>query len=135
MGREATPEIGELRPLAAQGTDDCDRRDAADLEARIAQLERRMDRLIDALSSRDVIGQAKGVLMSYLAIDADAAFQRLWELARAADVQVVELASAFVDRVCARGPACAEDQRATTEMLDQLAVTNPASPTTRPDPA
>lgn len=135
MGREATPEIAELRPLGAQIAADCDRRDAADLDARIAQLEHRTDRLIDALSSRDVIGQAKGVLMSCLAIDADAAFQRLWDLSHAADVQIVELASTLIDRVCLRGPACTEGQRAITEMLDQLAVTNPASPTTRPDPA
>ncbi|HEY2192971.1 MAG TPA: ANTAR domain-containing protein [Actinomycetospora sp.] len=98
-----------------------------DLESRIAQLEHRVDGLIDALRSRDVIGQAKGVLISHDAADADAAFERLWELSRAADVEVVELASAFVAQVQARAPSCAQDRRAITEILDQLAVTVSAS--------
>ncbi|HEY2224503.1 ANTAR domain-containing protein [Actinomycetospora sp.] len=126
MGREATPEIAELRRLAAHVAAGCDCRDAAELDARIAQLEHRVDGLIDTLLSRDVIGQAKGVLMSHLAVDADAAFERLRELSRVAGVEVAELSSAFVGQVRAHGPACAEDRRAITELLDQLAVTVPA---------
>jgi ANTAR domain len=134
MGREATPDVAGLRRLAGRVAAEMDRRDVLDLDARIAQLERRVDGLIDALRCRDVIGQAKGVLMSHDAIDADAAFERLRELSRAAGVEVVELASAFVGQVRARGPVCAGDRRTIDEILDQLTATVPTRPATGTDP-
>ena len=127
MGRDATPDVAELRRLAGRVAADMDRRDVPDPDARIAQLDRRVDGLIDALRCRDVIGQAKGVLMSHHALDADAAFDRLRELSRTADVEVVELASAFVDQVRARGPVCAGDRRAIDERWDQLTATAPTT--------
>jgi hypothetical protein len=125
MGRDATPDVAELRRLAGRVAADMDRRDVLDLEARIAQLERQVDGLIDALRCREVIGQAEGVLMSHYAIDPDAAFERLRELARAANVEIVELASAFVGQVRTRGPVCAGDHRTINEILEQLTETGP----------
>jgi hypothetical protein len=134
MGPDATPDVAELRRLAGRVAAESDRRDALDLDARIDQLERRVDGLIDALRSRDVIGQAEGVLMSHHAIDADAAFERMRELSRTAGGDLVELASAFVGQVRARGPACAEDRRAIDEIVDQLAATTPTRPATGAEP-
>jgi hypothetical protein len=119
----STPDVADLQRLAVDVAAESGRRDVFDLDSRVAQLERRVDGLIDALQSRDVIGQAEGVLISHHAIDANAAFERLRELSRAADVEVVELASAFVGQVQARAPACAEDRRAIIEILDQLVAT------------
>ncbi len=134
MGRDTTPDVPELRRLAGRVAPESDRRDVLDLDARIELLERRVDGLIDALRCRDVIGQAKGVLMSHHAIDAEAAFERLLELSRAAGVEVDELASAFVGQVRARGPVGAEDRRAIDAMLDQLVATAPTRPATGTEP-
>lgn len=61
----------------------------ADLER--AQLRR-------ALDSRDVIGQAKGILMNRRGIDADAAFDLLRRTSQDLNVKLADLARTFSDR-------------------------------------
>lgn len=61
----------------------------ADLER--AQLRR-------ALDSRDVIGQAKGILMHRRGIDADAAFELLRRTSQELNVKLADLARTFADR-------------------------------------
>lgn len=62
---------------------------AADL--RVSQLEQ-------ALSSRDVIGQAKGILMERRGITADEAFDTLRRASQALNVKLAEVAQTLVDR-------------------------------------
>ncbi len=45
MGPDATPDVAELRRLAGRVAAESDRRDVLDLDARIDQLERRVDGL------------------------------------------------------------------------------------------
>ena len=52
--------------------------------------------LAEGLESRDVIGQAKGILMARERIDADAAFDRLRELSQHRNVKLREIATALV---------------------------------------
>lgn len=61
--------------------------------AAIALLEaQRTDQLRRALASRDVIGQAKGILMAQRRITADQAFTLLAQASRATDAKVVDIA-------------------------------------------
>jgi transcriptional regulator with GAF, ATPase, and Fis domain len=50
-----------------------------------------------ALSSRDLIGQAKGILMYAHRIDADTAFRRLVERSKATNTKLVEIARAVAE--------------------------------------
>ncbi|MDQ6726095.1 MAG: GAF and ANTAR domain-containing protein [Actinomycetota bacterium] len=58
-----------------------------------------VDQLNEALRSRDVIGQAKGILMAREAITADAAFERLRRMSQSANVKVRTVAQQIVDSV------------------------------------
>lgn len=58
-------------------------------EARAAQFR-------EALASRDVIGQAKGILMKDFAVDADGAFNILRQMSQETNVRVVDLACRLV---------------------------------------
>ena len=53
--------------------------------------------LREAVRSRDVIGQAKGILMERHSIDEPTAFELLREHARSTNRKVVDVASAVVD--------------------------------------
>lgn len=57
---------------------------------------RRMVQLRDAVTSRDVIGQAKGILMHRFGIDANAAFGRLVEASQDMNVKLVDIARWYV---------------------------------------
>ena len=59
-------------------------------EARTAQFR-------EALASRDIIGQAKGLLMKDFAVDADGAFDLLRQMSQDTNVRVVDLARRLVD--------------------------------------
>lgn len=74
-------------------------------QERIGRLEDRVHGLSQALRSRDVIGQAKGVLIAHLQIDADAAFAVLVRYSQHTNTQLAEIAAALVARVRDRGPA------------------------------
>ena len=51
-----------------------------------------------ALSSRDIIGQAKGMIMERFNVDAVQAFDLLTKLSQQSDTQVAELAADLVSR-------------------------------------
>jgi AmiR/NasT family two-component response regulator len=50
-----------------------------------------------ALASRDVIGQAKGMIMERYAMSADRAFEMLCQLSHDTNVPLAEVAAAIVD--------------------------------------
>ncbi|MEJ2871282.1 GAF and ANTAR domain-containing protein [Actinomycetospora sp. OC33-EN08] len=57
---------------------------------------RRIVQLRDAVSSRDVIGQAKGILMNRYGIDDTTAFRRLVEASQDMNVKLVDIARWYV---------------------------------------
>lgn len=66
-------------------------------QAELAMAEsRRAEQLREALGRRDVIGQAKGILMERHRITADTAFSRLSVASQAANVKLVEVAGYLV---------------------------------------
>ncbi|GAB88601.1 GAF and ANTAR domain-containing protein [Gordonia rhizosphera] len=58
---------------------------------------REKEQLRAALSSRDLIGQAKGMLMERFRIDADAAFLLLSRLSQDSNTKLVEVATRIID--------------------------------------
>lgn len=73
-----------------------------ELEAKLQEANRQIETLRQALSSRAVIDQAKGVVMALYRIDADAAFARLAEVSQVANVKVNRLATTLVELVAQR---------------------------------
>jgi GAF domain-containing protein len=57
----------------------------------------RADQMHDALGNRDVIGQAKGILMERHRVTADAAFGVLSRVSQAENMKLAEIASRFVE--------------------------------------
>ena len=57
----------------------------------------RADQMHDALGNRDVIGQAKGILMERHGVTADAAFSVLSRVSQAENVKLAEIARRFVE--------------------------------------
>jgi GAF domain-containing protein len=57
----------------------------------------RADQMHDALGNRDVIGQAKGILMERHGVAADAAFGVLSRVSQAENMKLAEIARRFVD--------------------------------------
>jgi AmiR/NasT family two-component response regulator len=57
----------------------------------------RADQMHDALSNRDVIGQAKGILMERHGITADTAFGVLSRVSQAENIKLAEIARCFVE--------------------------------------
>lgn len=57
----------------------------------------RADQMYDALGNRDVIGQAKGILMERHGIAADAAFGVLSRVSQAENMKLAEIARRFVE--------------------------------------
>jgi len=58
-----------------------------------------VDQLNEALLSRDVIGQAKGILMATESLSADAAFERLRTMSQSGNVKLRDVARRVVDAV------------------------------------
>jgi GAF domain-containing protein len=58
---------------------------------------RQGEQLQSALSSRDLIGQAKGVIMERYNVDAVRAFEMLRELSQSSNVKLVEIAKRVID--------------------------------------
>jgi hypothetical protein len=69
---------------------------AATLATTAAELE--LAQLRQALNSRDVIGQAKGILMERRGINADAAFDALRRASQSMNVKLAQVAQTLVDR-------------------------------------
>ena len=63
-----------------------------------------VDQLNEAIQSRDVIGQAKGILMARENLTADAAFERLRHLSQSHNVKLRDVAEQVVDEVRADRP-------------------------------
>src|SRR5580700_10162712 len=57
----------------------------------------RADQMHDALGNRDVIGQAKGILMERHRVTADAAFSVLSRVSQAENMKLAEIARRFVE--------------------------------------
>lgn len=64
--------------------------------ALVVEAGRRLAQLRDAVASRDVIGQAKGMLMHRYGIDAATAFGRLVEASQDMNVKLVDIARWYV---------------------------------------
>ncbi|HEX5253619.1 MAG TPA: GAF and ANTAR domain-containing protein [Mycobacterium sp.] len=58
---------------------------------------RRQDQFRSALASRDIIGQAKGVVMERFDLDAIEAFELLTRLSQQSNTRLVDIAAALVD--------------------------------------
>lgn len=58
---------------------------------------RRQDQFRSALASRDVIGQAKGVIMERFNLDAVEAFELLTRLSQQSNTRLIEIATALID--------------------------------------
>ncbi len=58
---------------------------------------RQGEQLQSALSSRDLIGQAKGIIMERYRVDAVRAFELLRELSQSSNVKLVEIAQRVID--------------------------------------
>jgi len=56
-----------------------------------------VDQLEDALSSRDLIGQAKGMLMAQMGLDSDQAFDELRRMSQERNIKLRDLAQHVVD--------------------------------------
>lgn len=63
-----------------------------------------VDQLNEAIQSRDVIGQAKGILMVRENLSADAAFERLRTMSQSGNVKLRDVARRVVDEVRAERP-------------------------------
>jgi AmiR/NasT family two-component response regulator len=84
-------ELGRLEPATAAPPD------AAPAVARIAELEVEVEHLRKALASRDVIGQAKGILMERFRVKAEEAFHLLVESSQRQNVRVADLSVQVAD--------------------------------------
>ncbi|HZG89060.1 MAG TPA: ANTAR domain-containing protein, partial [Pseudonocardia sp.] len=60
--------------------------------------ELELAQLRQAISSRDVIGQAKGILMERLGVSADEAFRTLREASQGLNVKLSQVAQTLVER-------------------------------------
>jgi ANTAR domain/GAF domain len=58
---------------------------------------RRQDQFRSALASRDVIGQAKGVVMERFNLDAVEAFELLSRLSQQSNIKLIEVATSLID--------------------------------------
>lgn len=58
---------------------------------------RRQDQFRSALASRDIIGQAKGVIMQRFNLDAVEAFELLTRLSQQSNTRVTDVAQALID--------------------------------------
>ncbi len=58
---------------------------------------RRQDQFRSALSSRDIIGQAKGVIMERFNLDAVEAFDLLTRLSQQSNTKLIDIATALID--------------------------------------
>jgi AmiR/NasT family two-component response regulator len=69
--------------------------DLAGGTTRTAELELEVENLQKALASRDVIGQAKGILMERFRVTADQAFHLLVEASQQENIRVVDLSASL----------------------------------------
>ncbi|TMK87349.1 MAG: ANTAR domain-containing protein [Actinobacteria bacterium] len=74
-------------------------------EPAVAELQLELEHLRRALMSRDVIGQAKGVLMERFKVTADEAFALLVHASQHANVRVAELSAMLAETGEWAGPA------------------------------
>ncbi len=70
---------------------------------------RRDEQFAQALASRDVIGQAKGVIMERFGVDTDRAFAMLATLSQESNTPVAQVSRKLVDVSCVSGAVTAAD--------------------------
>jgi hypothetical protein len=87
---------------------------------RIIQLEHEVEGLTRALHSRDVIGQAKGILIAYYNISADDAFMLLVQVSQHTNTKLAEIAAVLVTRVRECGPAQPQQCQVVTEAIEGI---------------
>ncbi|MFP5071252.1 ANTAR domain-containing protein [Pseudonocardia nantongensis] len=87
----------------------------------MAELQRRIEGLTQALRTRDVIGQAKGVLVSHYGISDEDAFALLVRLSQHTNTKLHTIATALLARIRRDGPAPAEHCQRVTTCLARLA--------------
>jgi transcriptional regulator with GAF, ATPase, and Fis domain len=102
----AVPVVIDRRAVGAitlYGQQDADRDDVREIgelvahqAALVVESGRRLLQLREAVASRDVIGQAKGILMHRFGIDAATAFGRLVEASQDMNVKLVDIARWYV---------------------------------------
>lgn len=98
------------------------------------------DQLHRAIASRDVIGQAKGIIMERFHVDAVRAFEMLTRLSQESNVKLLEVAENVLDTTADQvagqldshlgGPAILNENRKALSVLKRTAPTG-----TRPRPA
>jgi AmiR/NasT family two-component response regulator len=66
------------------------------LEGEVCRLREQVENLQRALESRDMIGQAKGILMATAGCSAEAAFDLLRQQSQHQNIKIVELAAEVV---------------------------------------
>ena len=71
--------------------------DQGDLTGLVQQLSDKVDGLEEALLSRDVIGQAKGILMERLHLTSDQAFEELRTVSQRCNRKVRDLAAEIAE--------------------------------------
>ena len=71
--------------------------EAADLRGPCSDVHDEVEHLRRALASRDVIGQAKGILMERFKVTADEAFGLLVQASQRGNVRVADLSSQLAD--------------------------------------
>jgi transcriptional regulator with GAF, ATPase, and Fis domain len=72
--------------------------------AAILVAARRQNQFSSALASRDIIGQAKGIIMERFSIDAVQAFELLRRLSQTSNVPLRDIAQQFVNQTVAEHP-------------------------------
>lgn len=108
--------VGSLNLYSSHGPFDRDDREVADLLAAQAGIGLRnaltfaaaqavVEQLREALGSRDVIGQAKGILMARHGVDADAAFDLLRVTSQHKNVKLRDVAADVVERQLRDSPS------------------------------
>lgn len=110
--RQATGDGGEEphRPETALGRD----------AWRITELEHEVVGLTIALHTRDLIGQAKGVLISHYGLDDTAAFALLRRVSQDTNTKLVDVAASLVERVRRRCPDPVQHAQVVTSVLAEL---------------
>lgn len=95
-------EIERRDELHLTETENRDELHLQELEARGALHAHEVQNLRDALASRDLLGQAKGVLMASLGCTADGAFQLIVKQSQHENRKAIDIAREIVERVTTR---------------------------------
>lgn len=88
----------------------------------VQELEQEVAGLRDALTRRDIIGQAKGIIRVLMRTDADAAFALLSGLSQDTHRKIYDVATALVEASATGQPLPADLARSWHRRTDPLAI-------------